>query len=388
MSIFCFGENMEKITFLMLHLNYGGLEKQTITLINELAKSKKYNITIISVYDMLNGKSFYDIDENVEIKFLCDFGPDHKAFFEAKKNKKIINLIKQSFIMLKCSWYKYIKLKRIIRKLNTDIIVSTRIEFAKQIKRHDTLNITQEHSYIDTKKYISKIRKSFKFIDYIIVMTQSAKKLYNKSLDNYNKFSKVLYVPNMIDEVTQNSSNLTNNQFISIGRLEEVKDIRSLINMFNILCKDNNKLKLDVIGDGSQRNELEDLVKKLNLSNNISFLGRLNKEQINEKLLNSCMLISTSKSESFSLVIVEAMSLGVPCISFDIDVGPREIILNEYNGYLIKNRNINEMANVIKNVINNSNKLSTLSKNAKESVKKFQSSIVVKRWEEILEEKR
>ena len=56
---------MKKITFLLLHLNYGGLEKQTITLINELAKTGKYDIKILSVYDLLDGKSFYNIDSKV-----------------------------------------------------------------------------------------------------------------------------------------------------------------------------------------------------------------------------------------------------------------------------------------------------------------------------------
>ena len=63
------GINLKKITFLMLHLNYGGLEKQTITLVNELAKTGEYDITIISVYDMLHGRSFYDIDKNVKVEF-------------------------------------------------------------------------------------------------------------------------------------------------------------------------------------------------------------------------------------------------------------------------------------------------------------------------------
>ena len=49
---------MKKITFLLLHLNYGGLEKQTITLINELARTGKYDIKILSVYDLLDGKIY------------------------------------------------------------------------------------------------------------------------------------------------------------------------------------------------------------------------------------------------------------------------------------------------------------------------------------------
>ena len=78
----------------MLHLNYGGLEKQTITLINELAKTNKYKIKILSIYDMLNGQSFYEIDKRVEVEFLSDFGPNHKAFYHALKHKRILRFLK------------------------------------------------------------------------------------------------------------------------------------------------------------------------------------------------------------------------------------------------------------------------------------------------------
>ena len=97
---------MKKITFLMLHLNYGGLEKQTITLVNELAKTGQYDITIISVYDMLHGRSFYDIDKSVKVEFLSDFGPHHKEFYNSLKHLNIFKFVKESIVMIKCGIYK------------------------------------------------------------------------------------------------------------------------------------------------------------------------------------------------------------------------------------------------------------------------------------------
>ena len=102
----------------MLHLNYGGLEKQTITLINELAKTEKYQITIVSVYDLLEGKSFYDIDKRVKVEFLSNFGPHHKEFFYALKHFKVFKFLKEAYIMIKCGIYKSIVLKNYIKKLD------------------------------------------------------------------------------------------------------------------------------------------------------------------------------------------------------------------------------------------------------------------------------
>lgn len=374
---------MKKLTFLMLHLNYGGLEKQTVTLINELAKNKKYEIEIVSVYDLLNGKSFYEIDNKVKITFLSKSGPNHKAIYEAKKNKKLFKLLKETINALISLKYKYVDLKKYIRKAKTDVIVSTRIEFAKMIKRRDTINISQEHSYINNEKYINKVRKSFNNINYVVVMTEKAKNDYNKWLDTYNNYSKVVNIPNMIDIKTEKKSDLNSNQIISVGRLEEEKDFISLIKMFDILYKKNNKLKLKIVGDGKQRKELEELVNKLNLQENVIFTGRLEQQQVENEILNSDLFVLTSYKESFSLVLVEAMSLGVPCVCFDIEVGPREIISNGVNGYLINGRNVVDMANKVEELLKNKQELEKMANNSLCMSEKYRPEKIIKLWEGI-----
>ncbi|MBO5477503.1 MAG: glycosyltransferase [Clostridia bacterium] len=376
---------MKKITFLMLHLNYGGLEKQTITLINELAKINKYKIKILSIYDMLNGQSFYEIDKRVEVEFLSDFGPNHKAFYHALKHKRILRFLKESYIMIKCGIYKSIKLKKYLKKLDTDIIVSSRIEFSKQIKRRDTLNISQEHSYIMTEKYIAKIRKYFKNIDKVVVMTDRAKREYDEILKSSNSKANVVNIPNMIDKNTKEyTAQYNNNQIISVGRLEKEKDFETLIDVFAILYKENKNITLKIAGEGSQRAALEEKIRGLNLQEKVKLLGRISSDEINEELAKSKLFILTSLGESFSLVLCEAMECGVPCISFNIDVGPKEIIQNGYNGILVDNRDKEKMAKEAKQLIEDEEKWNTISKNSKEYVKKYYSENVVNEWIEIL----
>ena len=79
------------------------------------------------------------------------------------------------------------------------------------------------------------------------------------------------------------------------------------------------------------------------------------------------------------------MECGVPCVSFDIDVGPREIIQTEENGILIKNRNIEEMAQKILELLEDENKWNNISRNSLESVKKYYSDNVAKEWIKIIE---
>ena len=369
----------------MLHLNYGGLEKQTITLVNELAKTKEFEIKILSVYDMLNGKSFYPIDDSVSVEFLAGFGPNHQKFYDSLRKFNLFSFIKESFIMIKCGICKTFKLKRYIKRLNTDIIVSSRIEFSKLIKRDDTLNISQEHSYIDTEKYIKKVRRSFKHIDKIIVMTNKAKEEYEKWLKLSNSNAQVYNIPNMIEkyELKQGAS-FENKTIIGVGRLEKIKDFPMLIDVFNIIHSKDESIKLKIIGEGSQREELEEKITTLKLQDCVTLTGRLEFEELMEEMENSSLFLLTSVCESFSLVLCEAMECGLPCISFNIDVGPKEIIENGKNGILVNNRNAKYMAQSALSILEDEKKWHELSRNSIESVKKYYSEYVVKSWLEIL----
>lgn len=375
---------MKKITFLLLHLNYGGLEKQTVTLVNELAKTKEYKIQIISVYDMLKGKSFYSLDKNVDVKFLADFGPNHKAFYYALKHFRLIKLLKESFVMIKCGIYKSFVLKKYIKKLDTDIIVSSRIEFSKLIKRKDTLNISQEHSYINSKEYINKVKRYFKNIDKIVVMTNKAKEEYEIWLKGSNSKAKVYDIPNMLEKSDVNNfAKFSNKTLISVGRLEKEKDFLTLLDVFKIINNKYNDVKLKIVGEGLQRREIEEKIEKLNLNNKVILTGRISSQEVQEQMSASSVFVLTSLCESFSLVLCEAMEIGLPCVSFNIDVGPKEIIQNGINGYLIDNRDVNDMASCIENLLIDENKWNNISNNSIESVKKYYSKNVVNEWQKL-----
>lgn len=374
---------MKKITFLMLHLNYGGIERQVTTLVNNLCND--YDIEIISLYNLLNGKSFYTLDPKVKVKYIFDFGPNKKELKKALKDLKIVSFFKELNKSIKILYTKYFGMKKIVKELDSDIIISSRIEFSKQIKKEDAITIAQEHSYIDTKKYIKKVRKSFRGIDYLVVMTSKAKEKYELWLKDTKKHPKVVVIPNMIKENHTNQiSTLDNNQIISIGRLEDVKDFSTLINIFYNIQKKNSDVILKIIGDGSKKEELKNLVNKLQINDKVIFTGRLEEEKINEELLKSDLFVLTSKSESFSLVLCEAMNYGLPCVSFDIDVGPREIISNNMDGYLVEKRDRQKMQEKIELLLNNYNIRKELGENAFKKAKAFYPDNIIGMWKKII----
>ncbi len=373
---------MKKITFLMLHLNYGGIEKQVTTLANEL--SKEYEVEIISLYDILSGESFYQLDDKVKVKYIFNFGPNKDKIKDALKKFKLITLIKQLCKAVKILYTKYFGLGKIIKNLNTDILISSRIEFSKQIKRNDIITISQEHSFIDNEKYIKKVRKSFKHIKYLIVMTKGAKEKYDEWLKNEKIKPEVIVIPNIIKENKSGKiSNLNNRQIISVGRLEDVKDFYTLILVFSVIVKKYPNYVLKIIGEGSMREKLEEQIKKCNLQKNVILTGRRTENEINNELIKSDVFVLTSKSESFSLVLCEAMNFGVPCIAFDVDVGPREIIQDGKNGFLIENRNVNLMIERLDELLYNISLRRFLGSNSYNVAKNYYSENIINKWKNI-----
>lgn len=376
------GNSMKKITFLLLHLNYGGLEKQVTTLANELAKS--YDVEFVVLYDLLNGKSFYKLNDNIKVKFVLKYGPiKAKQLKEMLKKIKIIELFKSLAKDIKLIFTKYFGVRKIVNNMKTDVLISSRIEFSRQIKRRDILTISQEHSYVDTPSYVKKVKKSFKNIKYLVVMTDKAKENYQKWLNGNNTYTKVIKIPNAINS-TNKKATLDSNQIISVGRLEDVKDFETLILVFSMCLAQNNNLRLEIVGDGSKKEELVNLCKSLNILDYVRFTGKLDSNQVEGEMLKSSLFLLTSKSESFSLVLVEASSLGIPCISFDIDVGPREIIKDGKNGFIIKDRNKELMKKKILEIMNSRDVRNEIGNNAKINAEKYYIENVVNEWKKIL----
>ena len=155
----------------------------------------------------------------------------------------------------------------------------------------------------------------------------------------------------------------------NIGRLSEQKGMEYYIRSVEILKKKNCKIKFFIVGDGEERNKLKELVNKLNLENDIIFLGYRSDVQNIMKQLD--IVVLSSLWEGLPLTPIEAFSVGKSIIATNID-GTNEIVKNNYNGILVKDRNSEEIADAILELYNNPNKLSQLEINANKSyIEKF-----------------
>ena len=196
-----------------------------------------------------------------------------------------------------------------------------------------------------------------------------------------------VYIPNVLDSIPKKLAPLKEMRLISVGRLSKEKAPEDLVKIFNLLSKKHPDWHLDIIGDGEEREKIELYIKNHKLEEKITLHGFQNKDYIDKYLHKSSLYIMTSLTESFGIVLLEAMSHGIPCVAFSSAEGAREIITSGKNGYLIKNRNYSAMIKKIEDIMKKDDVRKQLGKEARKSIKKYTKEVVQEDWYELLEKK-
>lgn len=153
------------------------------------------------------------------------------------------------------------------------------------------------------------------------------------------------------------------------GRLGKEKSIDFLIKAFEIISKKNKNVIFAIVGDGPQKEELEELTKKLGLEEKIYFTGNIQPSYMPSIYYDSYLFLFASQTETQGLVLLEAMASGLPAVAID-DLAVTDIIKNNKNG-IISNKDINEYAKSTLQLLDDNNFRNKLAGNAKEDVQKF-----------------
>ena len=364
-----------KISFLLLHLGYGGIESATINTANSLCDD--YDIEIMSFYKLSKTQA-NKLNDKIKVKYLYDDGPNKEEFLDAFHNHKIFNILKEGIRSVSILTKKKIRVINYIKNCDSKYIVSTRYDFSALLSKYgndNSVKIAQEHHYHNNnKRYINILKNKYYNIDYLFALTKTLEDDYKKFLIK-NKHTKVVLVPNMLYYIPSKQSKLDKKNIITISRLDCGKRNDDIIRAFSKIKEKD--WKLYIIGDGKEFNNLNKLINDLNMNDRIILTGYKNKEEIEEYMLKSSLFLMASETEGLPMVLLEAMSYGIAS-------GVNDIIDNNKNGYIIKNRNEEEYIEKIEKVINDSKLRNELGIEAKNKANEFSKEKIVNIWEKIL----
>lgn len=360
---------MKKIMFLLPSAaTSGGVQKSLSILTKTLSEKEKYLITVASLFE--TSENIYDYGKKTQ--HICGTLKKEmnlkKVFLKAKKEcKKLVNKENIDVLVVESLGLLPLLPKKILNDKNIKIIVRDHVGY----KNYKTFGLTW-----------FGLKKAIKYIDYFIVLTEENKKEYLKVHPDLNNRIKVF--PNIIEEdVVNRKYNSNSKKICFVGRLSTEKGAHLLIDAFSkVVERDIDKWQLDIYGSGEELENLKIQVKKTGMNDNINFKGHTN--NIINLYENYSFLVVPSKYESFGIVILEALTIGIPVIAFDCSYGPRSLIDNEKNGLLVEKDNVEKMSNAIELLIKNKEYREYLASNTHKSVKKYSHSKIIKEWENVL----
>lgn len=230
--------------------------------------------------------------------------------------------------------------------------------------------------YLFVKMWDNTILKTLKYGSCMVTLTKADACYWNQYI------SRVEIIPNMITVNSVAVSDYESKKVISVGRYSYEKGFDMLIEAWSLIIGKHPDWKLYIYGNGD-RSEFESLVEHLQLKDSVFCMPGT--KDIVSAYTKCSIYVMSSRYEGFGLVLTEAMSCGLPCISFDCPYGPSEIIDNGKDGCLVERNNIHLLAEKIDELMDDSDLRRRLGSKARQNVMRYDRKNIMQRWIALLE---
>ncbi|GGW63285.1 glycosyltransferase involved in cell wall biosynthesis [Winogradskyella epiphytica] len=357
-----------KLDFVISSLGGGGAERVLALMVNSLAKDKKYQIRVITFFDREGEYQLNPRVKRVKLK-PSSVIPSHtlrsiiglSRYYKTKSNRPDIII---SFVTL------------------TNLIT---IVVAKMFK---IKIIAQEHNsylrFMEGRERITNFTKKhiYKRADVLTVLTSFDIEFYK----NYGVNVKVLPNPCSFHAISVNNHE-REKTILAAGNLNRYhhKGFDNLIKLIAPVLLAYPNWRLKIAGSGNEGLQyLKILAQENKILDRVIFTGFI--DNIAEVMYKSSIFILASRYEGLPMVLLEAMSQGMACISFDCKTGPSDIIDNDINGLLIEDQNMLEMRKGLDKLINDNELRKKLSDNGIKSLNKYQISAITERYDAMFTE--
>ena len=355
---------MNKIMFYINAINGGGAERVMVNLAKFFSEVG---------YETILVTSFQDIWEYPVAQTIKRLNLDKE---EIKQSRLARNL------------RRILKLRKFCKEEKPDILISFMAEpnfRAVLATRGLPVKTLVSVRNDPNKEYAGKIgafvgKVLLPIADGCVFQTREAQEWFPKKLQ---KKSKIIY--NAVKKDFYHIERKPNRgEIVTCGRLTEQKNHAMLISAFAEVVKQHPYAILKIYGEGPLRDTLQQQINATGLQDKAFLMGATN--NVEKALKTADLFVLSSDYEGMPNALMEAMAVGVPCLSTDCPCGgPRELIKNEKEGILVPVGNVNEMENAISSILNNSDKLDEMGLNAKCRADFFKPNVILKEWKEYIE---
>lgn len=384
--------NKKEVLFYNGSLRMGGIERVLTEVLQNIDREKmKIDLVIEDGIRSLNVFE-KDIPKDIKIYYLKPEEIIKKTDFYRQRRKNIFYKIIYNLMMNYESYLKRKNLKRIVKNKKYDVVIDFDMGLSKYIDLIESnKKIAWIHSSIENwyqkKSRIKRLGERLKKYDVVVTICDEMKKntiklypfLQEKILRIYNPFNFERILKNA-EGYYLDTEVMKKDFAVSVMRLtENSKDFDTLIKAWQILEKKNINLKLYILGEGIDKENIENKIKLANQEENIILLGNVKNPY--PWIKNSKMLIHSSKFEGLPTVLIEALILNKIVISSNCVSGPKEILENGEIGYLYEVGDYKRLAALIVNNLENPNLNTEL---LNEKIQKYKKENIIKEYEKLI----
>ena len=366
---------------------WGGVERVYCDKMNYLSKKHGYNITLIT-YEQGNHPIPYHLDDKIKVIDL------DVRFFPLFKN----NAIQRQILFLQKLRLLKSKLNKALKEINPDYVVLTTYELDKfpcilslpyrfiveshiwmeeilQSKKHNNILAKVISNFIDRRR-ISYMNNA----QYLVTLTNADKENWKKYID-----IPIAVIPNMVTKGfnTISTYSTESKRIICVGRLVPQKGFDYLMEAWNLIAKKYDSWEIEIFGDGDLKTTLNNKITEYNLSDSMKIHNPTDK--IFDEYNNSSIYVLSSRFEGFPLVLLEAMSCGLPCVAFDCPHGPSDIITHGEDGLIVPLGDIRKLAEAIEWMITHREERLRMSNNARLKAQRYTAEAIMPQWVEFFE---
>jgi len=363
----------------------GGTERMIVEKANYLAEHFGYDVTIITCFQLPNEDNFFAVSQkvkqiNLEIPYFSQYKYKYpkRLWIKWQLNKQLKDCMKKTVEQIDPD------ILIGVSRFNAIYISTLKCRAKKVIEchevRYNTLNETGVTRSFLTRLFINiygylYFRTIERNADIVVTLTEKDRYLWRRA-------KRTEVIPNFSVMTISQQSDCTQKRVIAVGRLEWEKGFGRLVQAWSIVSTKHPDWHLDIFGKGVMYDTLQSLI-KLYKASNVSLHSVT--PNISQEYANSSICAVTSYFEGFSLVLLEAIKHGLPCVAFDCPFGPGSIIDDARCGFLVVEGDVRLFAERLCRLIEDEVLRKLFSKNAVERAKHFDTDIIMNQWKDLFE---
>ncbi len=365
--------------------NLAGIERILTCKMNYLSEKTDYSVFLVT-YEQPNQALSFQLNNIITYQPINAPIPQRegmtlfgwmKVYISARKvfKREFNNLLKNIHPdIVICTGYAYPVLDIIIdasRQFNAKTIMESHVKgdtvsMKKYIFNHTLASLLSFWDYY----ILNKVKKA----DCVVTLTQEDKEFW----ESYAK--RIEVIPNILTITPKKVVDYRTKRIIAAGRFVHQKGFDLLLEAWHMINKDVSDWHLYIFGN-ENREPYQKIVDKYQMNDNTHLMGAT--KDIAEEFSKSSIFVLSSRFEGFGLVLAEAMSCGLPCVSFDCPYGPRDIITDREDGILVENGNIEALSKAIEQLMTDEDLRQSMGEKALINVARYDSSNIMNRWEEL-----